>query len=172
MLRKAAIQIAAHKADDPAYVIYTSGSTGIPKGVIGLHRGAVNRMAWMWKAYPFGFSEINCLKTSLSFVDSVWETFGALLQGVPSLIISDHVIDTQALVHMLAAHRVTRIVLVPSLLRAILDEWPNLQENLPHKMIWTSSGEPLTGEVADRFGKIYPIALYSICTVPRKYLPM
>ena len=144
------------KADDPAYVIYTSGSTGIPKGVIGLHRGAVNRMAWMWKAYPFGFSEINCLKTSLSFVDSVWETFGALLQGVPSLIISDHVIDTQALVHMLAAHRVTRIVLVPSLLRAILDEWPNLQENLPHKMIWTSSGEPLTGEVADRFRKNLP----------------
>ena len=31
-----------------AYVLYTSGSTGRPKGVMGLHRGAVNRFAWMW----------------------------------------------------------------------------------------------------------------------------
>jgi non-ribosomal peptide synthetase component F len=73
------------KADDPAYVIYTSGSTGTPKGVIGLHRGTVNRMAWMWKAYPFEVNEKSCIKTSLSFVDSVWENFGPLLQGVPTL---------------------------------------------------------------------------------------
>jgi Condensation domain/AMP-binding enzyme len=33
--------------DNLAYVIYTSGSTGQPKGVLGLHRGAVNRFVWM-----------------------------------------------------------------------------------------------------------------------------
>ncbi len=71
-------------AASAAYVIYTSGSTGLPKGVVGLHRGAVNRCAWMWQRYPFRSGEVCCSRTSLSFVDSVWEIFGPLLQGVPS----------------------------------------------------------------------------------------
>src|SRR5262249_32659100 len=54
-------------ANSAAYVIYTSGSTGTPKGVVGLHRGAVNRFAWMWSTYPFGANEMSCVKTSLSF---------------------------------------------------------------------------------------------------------
>jgi non-ribosomal peptide synthetase component F len=56
-----------------AYVIYTSGSTGQPKGVLGLHSGAVNRFAWMWNVLPFEAGEICCQKTSISFVDSIWE---------------------------------------------------------------------------------------------------
>jgi amino acid adenylation domain-containing protein len=144
------------KADDPAYVIYTSGSTGTPKGVIGLHRGVVNRMAWMWRTYPFGMNEKSCLKTSASFVDSVWETFGPLLQGVPALIIPEEVVtDARSLVCMLADHHVTRIVLVPSLLRAMLDEGPIL-EQLPQRIIWTSSGEQLPTEIVDRFRNSFP----------------
>ena len=38
-------------ADNLAYVIYTSGSTGRPKGVMSTHRGIVNRIAWMQRAY-------------------------------------------------------------------------------------------------------------------------
>lgn len=146
--------------DNPAYVIYTSGSTGVPKGVLGLHQGTVNRMAWMWKAYPFVGHEKNCLKTSLSFVDSVWEIFGALVQGVPTLIIGDDTAkDPRALIQTLAGHRITRIVLVPSLLRAILDDGPTLQEDLPQRMIWTSSGEPLPSALVDQFERCLPNSL-------------
>ena len=74
-------------AESAAYVIYTSGSTGTPKGVIGLHQGAVNRLSWMWRVYPFKDGEVCCQKTYLSFVDSVWEIFGPLLKGVPTVII-------------------------------------------------------------------------------------
>ena len=147
-------------SENLAYVIYTSGSTGAPKGVLGLHRGAVNRMAWMWKAYPFAGPEKNCLKTSSSFVDSVWEIFGALLQGVPTYIINDDTAkDPRALIKTLAEHRVTRIVLVPSLLRAILEGQPNLHEDLPRRMIWTSSGEPLPIGLVDRFESCLPNCL-------------
>jgi non-ribosomal peptide synthetase component F len=38
---------------DPAYVMYTSGSSGQPKGVVGTHSGAINRMRWMWERYQF-----------------------------------------------------------------------------------------------------------------------
>src|SRR5437588_5785146 len=77
------------RAENLAYVIYTSGSTGRPKGALGTHRAALNRFSWMWKTYPFEASEICCQKTSISFVDSIWEIFGPLLQGVANVIISE-----------------------------------------------------------------------------------
>src|SRR5262249_15674391 len=39
-------------SDNLAYLIYTSGSTGRPKGVLGAHRAMVNRLRWMWAAFP------------------------------------------------------------------------------------------------------------------------
>ena len=145
------------KADGPAYVTYTSGSTGTPKGVVGLHRGAVNRFAWMWSASPFGPNEMGCVKTSLSFVDSVWEVFGPLLKGIPSTIIPEQVAqDPQLLIKTLADNQVTRIVLVPSLLKAILDVDPNLQDHIPELKLWTSSGESLSTELAQRFHQCLP----------------
>ena len=145
------------KADGAAYVIYTSGSTGTPKGVVGLHRGAVNRFAWMWSTYPFGADEKSCVKTSLSFVDSVWEVFGPLMNGIPSVIIPEQVAkDPQLLIQTLADNHVSRIVLVPSLLKAILDVDPNLQTHLPDLKLWTSSGEPLSRELAERFRQCLP----------------
>jgi amino acid adenylation domain-containing protein len=148
------------RADSPAYVIYTSGSTGVPKGVVGLHRGAVNRFAWMWRRYPFGATEVCCGKTSLSFVDSVWEIFGPLLHGVRLVIASDEVArDPQRLVRFLADHHVTRVVSVPSLLNAILEEVAALSERLPELRYWTSSGEALPGPLAERFKKSHPDAV-------------
>ncbi len=79
-----------------AYVLYTSGSSGVPKGVLGPHRGAVNRFAWMWKNFPFQAGEVGCFGTSLNFVDSIWEVFGPLLRGVPSVILSDQTVRDPA----------------------------------------------------------------------------
>jgi amino acid adenylation domain-containing protein len=142
------------------YVTYTSGSTGRPKGVLGLHKGAVNRFRWMWEAYPFGTEEVSCQKTALSFVDSVWELFGALLKGVPTVIIADeNVKDTRRLIQLLADERVTRIVLVPSLLRAMLDAAPALGQKLPRLKICISSGEALPLELCERFRRSLPQAV-------------
>jgi amino acid adenylation domain-containing protein len=140
-----------------AYVLYTSGSSGRPKGVEGTHRGAMNRMRWMWERYPFQAGEVCCQKTNVGFVDSVWEIFGPLLAGVPSVILpQEAVLDPEELLQILAEQRVTRIVLVPSLLRALLEHAPNLEERLPELKLWSSSGEVLTWELARRFRKGYP----------------
>jgi len=150
---------AAPTPENLAYVIYTSGSTGRPKGVLGVHRGVMNRCNWMWEAYPFETGEMCCQKTSLSFVDSVWEIFGPLLRGVGSVIIPDATLKDHAqLIQTLAATRVTRIVLVPSLLRALLDAYPDLQERLPTLTFWVSSGEALSRELAQRFRERMPRA--------------
>jgi amino acid adenylation domain-containing protein len=145
------------KADDIVYVMYTSGSTGRPKGVLGLHRGAINRFHWMWQRYPFTDDEVCCQKTSLSFVDSVWEIFGPLLQGRPIVIIPDKVLkDTKRFIQTLAAYQVSRIVLVPSLLRVMLNLFPDLQQQLPSLRFWCTSGETLPVELARQFAKAMP----------------
>ena len=146
-------------AENPAYVIYTSGSTGKPKGVVGLHRGAVNRFHWMWTNYPFRPGEICCQKTSLSFVDSVWEIFGPALAGVPTVVLPEEIVrDVSRLVDTLAEKRITRLVLVPALLRAILDQEGDLADRLGHLRLWVSSGEALREDLVERFYDRLPAA--------------
>jgi amino acid adenylation domain-containing protein len=143
--------------DQLAYVIYTSGSTGVPKGVLGLHQGTLNRCHWMWEVYPFETHEICCQKTSLSFVDSVWEIFGPLLQGVRLVILPDQVVkDPQALVQGLAKNQITRIVLVPSLLQAIVDTSIDLASQLTQLKYWFTSGEVISVTLAKRFQSRMP----------------
>jgi amino acid adenylation domain-containing protein len=147
------------RPDHPAYVVYTSGSTGVPKGVLGVHRGAVNRFEWMWRRYPFEPGEVCCQKTSLGFLDSLWEIFGTLLQGVPIVIVPDAaLLDVPRLVALLARHRVSRIVLVPSLLRALLETDADLARELPALKYWVTSGEALPADLARRFREALPNA--------------
>jgi amino acid adenylation domain-containing protein len=142
---------------DVAYVIYTSGSTGRPKGVCGTHAGAVNRMAWMWRVFPFEPGEVCCQKTTLSFVDSIWEIFGPLLRGTTTVLLPDDVVkDVPRLVGALAEAGVTRLVLVPSLLRAMLDTHADLAARLPALRWWTTSGEALPADLAARFAAELP----------------
>jgi len=144
-------------ADAAAYIIYTSGSTGRPKGVVGLHGAIVNRFNWMWETYPFAGSEVCCQKTSMSFVDSVWETFGPLLQGVKTVVFDDETVkDVELFVATLAEKAVTRVVLVPSLLRALLELDGDLAQRLPLLRYCVCSGEELTGELAREFRKRMP----------------
>ena len=141
----------------PAYVMYTSGSTGRPKGVLAIHRASINRFFWMWNTWAFAPEEVCCQKTALSFVDSVWEIFGPLLQGIRSVIIPDDELeDPHRLVETLAAHRVTRIVLVPSALAFLLDNLPDLGRRVPELKLWVTSGEAITPDLAWRFEELLP----------------
>ena len=111
----------------------------------------------MWQRYPFEQGEVCCLKTRISFVDSVWELFGPLLQGIPIALIPDEVIqDSALLVRELATQKVSRLVLVPSLLRAILDSENELQHHIPSLKFWVTSGEALTDDLFLLFQKRLP----------------
>ncbi len=144
--------VSGSTVDQAAYVIYTSGSSGLPKGVVATHLGTLNRLAWMWERYPFREDDVCCAKTFLSFVDSIAEIFGPLLQGVPVIIITDqNVRDVEQLVRILDTYRITRIVVIPSLLREMLKVFSQVSAPRTRLRIVISSGEALGRDVAQQF---------------------
>ncbi|WP_203895242.1 non-ribosomal peptide synthetase, partial [Planobispora longispora] len=150
-------EITAADPDGAACVIYTSGSTGRPKGVVITGRSLVNRLAWMREAVPFRAGEASCQKTPISFVDSLWELLGPLLGGMTTVVLSPEAgRDPHALVDELARHGVSRVLVVPSLLRVLLRTVPGLGERLADLTTWVSSGEPLTRDVARLFAERLP----------------
>jgi amino acid adenylation domain-containing protein len=147
-----------------AYILFTSGSTGRPKGVAGSESQILNRLHWMWQEYPFAPGEVACHKSALSFIDSLWEIFGSLLVGTPTVIIGNHELqDSDRFLGLLRKHRVTRLWLVPSLLQVLVDSFPDLASRVPDLRFWVSSGEALSPELYGRFRAVMPEAtLYNL----------
>ncbi|MEO1409080.1 MAG: condensation domain-containing protein [Bacteroidota bacterium] len=139
-------------ADQLLAVIYTSGSTNRPKGVSIYTSNLLNRLYWMWQRYPFAEGEVGSVKTSIGFVDHLWELFGPLLRGIPLVIFSrDLLLDTEAFIEALARERISRIVLVPTLLKSLLLHREACREKLGGLRYWTCSGEVLSPELVEAF---------------------
>jgi non-ribosomal peptide synthetase component F len=111
----------------------------------------------MWQTFPFALHEVCCQKTSMSFGDFIQELLGPLLQGLPLVLIPDDVRqDPVQFIDVLAAHRVTRMILVPSLLRMLLHADVDLAQHLPNLTLWIASGEALSKDLWQRFREHLP----------------
>lgn len=143
--------------EDPAYIIYTSGSTGKSKGVIGTHTGLVNRIEWVQSAYPMEKSEVCCAKTTPAFVDHITELFTPLASGVPLVIAGDDtIVEIDRFIDFLYVNKVSRLVVVPSLLKAVLKYDQLKTDKLASLKIVFSSGEKLENKVIDDFYHTFP----------------
>ncbi|HEY6738626.1 MAG TPA: amino acid adenylation domain-containing protein [Actinopolymorphaceae bacterium] len=136
------------RPDDVAYVIYTSGSTGRPKGVANAHRGVVNRLRWMQRAFGLEPSDVVVQKTPFGFDVSVWEFFWPLMTGARLVLArpGGHK-DPAYLQDLFAEAGVTTAHFVPSMLAAFLAAGcraPTLRRLV-------CSGEALPPSVAEEF---------------------
>ena len=142
--------------DDVLYIIFTSGSTGIPKAVCASASGTLNRFEWMWKDFPFQSNDVVCFKTSVNFIDYIWEILGTLLKGAPLAIpLEEESKDPRLLAAFMKEWKVTRVMLVPAFLRHIL-EFTSASESLQYLTLFMSTGEPLSLSIAAMFLKVLP----------------
>ena len=126
-------------APGAVYVFFTSGSTGKPKGVVVPHCGLVHRIRWFQQRYAMSPCDAHVLKHSYTFGLSEWELFWPLSLG-GTLVLSkpDGEKDVEYLYHLMDHHRVPTAVLVPSVLRALLehaelDATPTTRAEAPSK---------------------------------------
>lgn len=150
------IKIEAPELKNPVeFIIYTSGSTGVPKGVLLRRDSVYNRLNWMWTNYPFSEDEVCCAKTSIGFVDHIWEFFGPLLKGIPLVFYKKiEVLDIKNFINSLCKQNVSRIVLVPSLLREIISHPELCKLKLEKLNLWISSGEALKEKDVESFYEV------------------
>ncbi len=142
-----------------AYLIYTSGSTGIPKGVLLHHQSIVHRVQWMAEAFPFSPEETCAQKTSWSFADAIAEILTPLLHGIKLIMVPDDVLkDPSLFLSLLEEKKITRILLVPSLLRTLLARQTHQISQLSSLKLWMLSGEELTRNLAQKFFQAQPQA--------------
>jgi amino acid adenylation domain-containing protein len=148
--------------DNLVYIIYTSGSTGRPKGTMNSHRGVVNRLLWMQERFALTAADAVLQKTPLSFDISVWELFWPLLAGARLVLArpGGHR-DPAYLVEEIAAHGITTIDFVPSMLQVFLETADTGRCGSLVRV--ASSGEALPAEVERRFYERMPpgVRLYN-----------
>lgn len=146
-----------------AYIIYTSGSTGAPKGALVSHDALSNHMQWLAAEFPLDENDRVLHKYSSSFDASLAEIFHPLITGAALVIAragGQH--DLRYLTDLMREHRVTEIDVVPTMLKALLEEeWISRCEGLRRIV---SGGEALSAElkqrVYDRLGHIELVNMY------------
>ena len=110
---------------DLAYIIFTSGSTGRPKGAMVPHRAMLNHFWSKIRGYALTSADVVVQSAPQGFDISVWQFLAVLLAGGRVRIAPDAVTHEPArLFAFVESEGVTILELVPSALRAWLDELP------------------------------------------------
>jgi len=146
--------------DNTAYLIYTSGSTGLPKGVPVPHAPIAEYFVWFGDEYRVDETDRLLQVASPSFDVSIGEIFGTLICGARLVIPRpDGLRDIGYLTELLRREGITSMHFVPSLLGLFL--------SLPGVNQWRTlrrvpiGGEPLPGEIADKFHATFDALLYN-----------
>ncbi|AXR01049.1 non-ribosomal peptide synthetase [Pseudoalteromonas piscicida] len=140
--------------DAPAYIIYTSGTTGQPKGVVVSHRNLHLYLEHVSHSYLQGDIQESVVSTPLAFDATVTSLWGALVNGLGVVLLSDGEQLITELSACLAREEALLFKLTPAHLQGVL---ARLQpSNAAHQIV--VGGEALSSSVVAQVGALLPQA--------------
>ncbi|MGA7383519.1 MAG: non-ribosomal peptide synthetase, partial [Methylocella sp.] len=108
---------------DPACVMFTSGSTGEPKGVVIPHR-AIVRLVKNPGYMRFSDDQIFLQASPLAFDASIFEIWGALLNGAELVLPEAGLLSLDAIAAAIENQGVTTLFLTSGLFNLMIDQRP------------------------------------------------
>ena len=143
--------------DQLAYVLYTSGSTGAPKGAMVHQQGLLNHLIAKIEALQLDERDRVGQNASQSFDISLWQVLAVLLAGGAVVGFSQEQRgDPRAFCAQVRREQVSVIEVVPSFVRAILEE-EGVPEGWEQGVRWmVVTGEAFGKELARRWRRRYP----------------
>jgi amino acid adenylation domain-containing protein len=154
---RASGRIVSPGADADLCLFFTSGSQGRPKGVRLSHANWINRLEGDWHALPYAEGEACISKALTGFIDAFCEIFQPLLKKVPVYILPEgEEADVEALAEHLGHWKITRAMLVVSLMQGLLDVLRARGGRLGALRHIMSSGERLPAGVVGAFSRLLP----------------
>ncbi|WP_181244017.1 non-ribosomal peptide synthetase [Chamaesiphon polymorphus] len=144
--------------DNLAYTIYTSGSTGTPKGAMLEHRGMLNHLYAKVTDLGLSANDIVAQTAAQTFDISIWQFLIPLLVGGRVEIVTTEIAaDPSQLLALVARQQISILEIVPSLLRAILQQI-ELNGTPPKLSLrWLLlTGETLPPQLCRQWFELYP----------------
>ncbi len=133
-----------------AFLFYTSGSTGSPKAVMWEHGRREIFTSWEAETFCLTERDRHLLKAPIGFTLLAAEVFSALLSGGELIIVATgREQDADHLVGLIAAHGITCVAVVPSMLRTLV-EHARFPDCTSLRVVRTI-GEALTAQLRARF---------------------
>jgi acyl-CoA synthetase (AMP-forming)/AMP-acid ligase II len=167
---------------DNAILMYTSGATGTPKGVPASHFAMLYGIEGVLSYGPdCGSTErdVNLLTTPLFHLAAFGWSFSTIYTGATLVILPQ--IDMASIVAAIAAHRVTRAVVLPALMPALLESADGGTDLSSLRLLCYGASpipEPLLARMVDRFrcGFLQNYGMTEIsgaatCLVPGDHFP-
>lgn len=149
------------RAEDPAYLVYTSGTTGYPKGVLHAHRVLLGKQPsseYWFHFLPDGDRVLHSGKYNWTYVLGTG-LMDPLYRGHTTIVYEG---KTEAHVWpaLIAKHRATTFIGVPTLYRHILQYTQAARQDVPTLRHCMSAGEHLSEELLRRWHERFGLYIY------------
>lgn len=149
------------RSDDPAYLVYTSGTTGYPKGVLHAHRVLLGKQPaseFWFNFLPSGERVLHSGKYNWTYVLGTG-MMDPLYRG-HSTIVHEGSSEGPVWPALIAKHRATTFIGVPTLYRHILERSSATRADVPTLHHCMSAGEQLSSELLRRWQERFGMPIY------------
>lgn len=138
-----------------AYICFTSGTTGRPKGIRVSHAALMHFLCWQSSRFMLGEHD-KCLQiTRLSFDVIYRSIFTGLICGATIVFPpTDINLVSAEIASLMAAHQVSYVHIVPSVLKALLTQLDRPRP-LPHLRLLFLAGEKLEKPLVERVRMLF-----------------